>query len=50
MCYVKHVATNDGWPNTLQAYKDDGNKKQLDEDKKGNSKEEGHVCFWFKLL
>jgi hypothetical protein len=50
VCYVKQVATNDGWLNALQACKVDGSRKRLDKDKKGSSKEEGHVCFWFKLL
>ncbi len=50
MCYVKQVATDDGWLSALQACKGDGSRKRLDKDKKGSSKEEGHVRFWFKLL
>ncbi len=45
MCYVKQVAVDDGWPSMLQACKGDGGRKQLDEDKKGSSKEEDRSIF-----
>ncbi len=46
---MKQVVADDGWPSALQAYKVDENRKRLDKDKKGSSKE-GRVYFWFKLL
>jgi hypothetical protein len=45
MCYVKQVTANDGWPSALQACKGDGGRKQLDEVKKGSSKEENTLVF-----
>jgi hypothetical protein len=46
------LATNDGWPRTLQACKGEGSKRLLDEDKKGSSKakERRYVVFGLHLL
>jgi hypothetical protein len=43
------LAADDGWPRVLQACKGDGNKRLLDQDKKGSSKakEDKFVVYGF---
>jgi hypothetical protein len=40
------LATNDGWPRTLQACKRDGSRMRLDEDKKGSLRAK-KIGMWF---
>jgi hypothetical protein len=44
------LATNNVWPRAFQACKGNGNKRLLDQDKKGDLKAKEEVCFWFKLF